>query len=120
MTRNYKLVRAYQHRLTLRQISFRFFRVFSGFSSLFRKWSELRQDAPPLSIAPHKNICGPFVRSEFLPHEFSFRASERTHDSAVCIDTDSNVVGLHHLMSKSSRLDHLQKALLLDDSSIGV
>jgi hypothetical protein len=60
------------------------------------------------------------VRSEFLLHEFSFRASERTHYSAVSVDTDSNVVGLHHLMSKSSRLDHLQEALLLDDSSVGI
>src|SRR5206468_3340445 len=89
-------------------------------ASSFRKCSELRQDAPPLSIPPHKNIRGPLVRSEFVPHEFSFRASKRAHHSAVSIDTDSNVLGLHHFMSESARLDHLKKTLPVDDSSVRV
>ena len=66
--------------------------------SPFRKPSKLRQYALPASIELHKEIRRPLLRAEGLSHEFTLRAGQGRDNRAISIDTNTNIVGLHHLV----------------------
>src|ERR1043166_2538677 len=79
---------------------------------------KLCQHAPPAIALLHKNICCPLARTKILPHEFPFAPCQRRHDRCISIETNSQVVGLHHFVRQSSGLDHFEKTRLVDHASI--
>ena len=89
-------------------------------ASLAGKSGKLCKDAPPAIILLHKNICRPLTRSEILPHEFPFARSQRRHDCGASIETDSQVIGLHHFVGQSTRFDHFEKTRFVDNVSIRI
>jgi hypothetical protein len=70
----------------------------------------MRQHALPLPLALHKNICGPFLGTELLSHEFALRAGYPGNHRAVSINTDPEIFGFHHVMRQGARFDDLEKA----------
>jgi hypothetical protein len=90
-------------------------------SDLFlRESSQLRKYALPSSISLHKNICRSLPRAELLSYEFSLRRSQPGNKSSLAVDTDVNLIGLHHLVAQIARLDHSKETRPINDSSVSV
>jgi hypothetical protein len=89
-------------------------------ASLLRKSREMRQHASPSRVTPYKNICGAFLRAEFLSHEFASRAGYGSNHCAVSIKADPGIFGFHHVVRQGARLDDLEKARPVNYFSVRV
>jgi hypothetical protein len=69
----------------------------------------MRQHALPSPIALHKDICGSFLRTELLSHEFALRAGYRRNYRTISINSDAKIVGLHRVVRQSARFDDFEK-----------
>lgn len=87
---------------------------------LFTESSELRKNTPPSSILFHKNIGPSLLRAELFSDEFSIRRSQPGNNGSVPVDTNANLIGLHHLVAQIARFDHSKETCLVNDCSVGV
>jgi hypothetical protein len=80
----------------------------------------MRQHALPSPVAPHKNICGPFLRAKLLSHKFALRPGYRGNYCAVSINADPEIFGLHQVVRQGARFDDLEKTRPVNYFSVGV
>ena len=65
---------------------------------ILSKSSQMRQHASPAPVALYKNIRGPFMRAEFLSHEFALRTGYRGNYRAVSVNAHTEIFGFHHVV----------------------